>query len=145
MTDLKKQITELDPAALGTAGPDLVFPAQVIGDTVPLYYSVFPTIVEEDSSFTFDPETHGCNIVHITAASDINCTLPADVTAFLYAQFIQRSSGTVTFLAASGATVVNVDSCLKTIGPNAPVFLQWLGNVDSSHAAWQVDGRLQPA
>lgn len=143
MTDLKKQITGLDPGLLGTAGTDLYFPAQVIGEETAKRFPVKPTIVEEDADFTFDPEVHGCNIIHITAASDINCTVPADVTAFVYARFIQRSTGAVTFVEASGATVTNMDGCYTTAGAGASAYLEWLENSDDVSAEWQLEGRLQ--
>lgn len=142
MTDpIKRQIADLTEGNLATDGPVSV-PGQPDGDDATYRYVITPEIVEEAASFTFSLATHGGKIVHSTSATPITITLPNNVVLPVVCVVNQMGAGAITFAPASGATLVNVNLTYTTIGAGSTAFLQWTGNVDTSHAAWKVNGDL---
>jgi hypothetical protein len=68
-------------------------------------------------------------------------TLPNNLPAGSNFSWRQVGSGQTTFVAASGGTVFNYDSQLKTAGQGASVFLYVDTNTTGTNAAWVLEGK----
>lgn len=73
-------------------------------------------------------------------AAAITVTLPNNAPTGFHCEVIQRDPGQVTFAAATGASLQNVDGHTKTKGQYAVVRLRVRGNGNGQSAIWVLDG-----
>lgn len=72
-------------------------------------------------------------------------TLPRDLPEGFWNPGKQWADGKVSFLAASGASITNLDNGVRTRGKGSSWFAQVVRNVDGESAEWDVTGDFEEA
>lgn len=79
--------------------------------------------------------------IHFTSATPVTVTYPNNIITECTITNIQEGAGPLTFAAAAGATIHNVDGYTKTAGQWAIVDVTWNNNAGGTSAVYTSSGR----
>jgi hypothetical protein len=116
----------------------------VIAAATPTYFAALSTTnVQTGTTYTVDASGIDSDLgktLVLANAATITVTLPNNAPVGFHFEALQRDAGQVTFTAAGGATLQNVDGHTKTKGQYAVVRFRVRLNTGGSAAIWVMDG-----
>ncbi len=100
-------------------------------------------ITDSTTSRTLSDADSNSNIT-FTNSSTITVTLPNNVSVGFTALLLQQNTGQVQCVAASGATITNLNGYTSTAGQYAAIILEVYANSDGSSAVYSIIGQAGP-